>query len=263
MLVGVARSYREDRLARARRGDDDGSPTRAVGSMVALVAVLLLGSLFWSALTSVAGAVTSVAAQLPDDPLARSAPTSQALLPASPAPAAEPAATSTAAPTVASTAAAAASAPAAAPSASAATPTPAAAVARLAPAAATPLAAAAGSQAPAATSAPTVAAVSTAANAAAEGRAPWVLLPAPAAGAAVHAGAIVVSARGRGDAPLAAMRLELDGVALPAQVEQRSDTLWLAQASTTVDVGPHAARALVTDTAGRVGGYRWTFTVAP
>jgi hypothetical protein len=96
---------------------------------------------------------------------------------------------------------------------------------------------------------------------AAGGRAPWILLPRPAPGARVPRGVIVVAARGRGDAAIADIRLELDGAALHAQIEQRTDSIWLAQASTTVETGPHAARAVVTDAGGRVGAYRWSFSV--
>jgi hypothetical protein len=232
MLERVARSYREDRLARARRGgNDDTSAARVLLSMVALVAILLLGNLFWTAVTSLASAVGTISAQLPEDPFAR--PTAAATVGpgAAPTPAANdalPVASPIAtvhlvvAPNVTRTSEVATPQP---------TPVP--------PASPTP--------------APT----------AASGRAPWVLLPQPEPGARVPRGAIVVAACGRGDAPIADIRLELDGAALHAQIEQRSDSIWLAQASTTVDAGSHAARAVVTDAGGRVGAYRWSFSVAP
>jgi hypothetical protein len=123
----------------------------------------------------------------------------------------------------------------------------------------TPTATPAATSTPVPTEAPTVE-TPTARPTAAGGRAPWILLPQPEPGAQVPRGPIVVAARGRGDAPIADIRLELDGAALHAQIEQRSDLIWLAQASTTVTSGSHAARAVVTDAGGRVGAYRWSFT---
>ncbi len=252
MLERVARSYREDRLARARRGgNDDTSAARVLLSMVALVAILLLGNLFWTAVTSLASAIGTISGQLPEDPFARPSPTvtlsvglAAAPTPATtqPLPTISPAATQEAAlppaPTIGSLTAGRTPVPATlhlneTPPAS---PTP---VPTALPLVETPIVM------------PT----------AAGGRAPWVLLPQPEPGARVPRGAIVVAARGRGDAPIADIRLELDGAALKVQVEQRSDSIWLAQASTTVDTGQHAARAVVTDAGGRVGAYRWSFGV--
>lgn len=237
MLERVARSYREDRLARARRGgNDDTSAARVLVSMVALVAVLLLGNLFWSAVTSLAAAIGAVSTQLPEDPFARPSPTvtvAGAAAPTEVAIATTPLATMTVAVVVPT---------------SGRTPEP------------TPTPAATSTPVP--TEVPTVE-TPTARPTAAAGRAPWILLPQPEPGAQMPRGPIVVAARGRGDAPIADIRLELDGAALHAQIEQRSDSIWLAQASTTVTSGPHAARAVVTDAGGRVGAYRWSFSVVP
>jgi hypothetical protein len=86
-------------------------------------------------------------------------------------------------------------------------------------------------------------------------------LPQPEPGAKVPPGPLVVEARGRGDAPITAMRLELDGSALPVALEQRSDSTWRGSASTRVTAGLHSVRASVTDATGRTGSYRWSFTV--
>jgi hypothetical protein len=229
MLERVARSYREDRLARARRGgNDDTSAARVLVSMVAVVAILLLGNLFWSAVTSLAAAIGAVSAQLPEDPFARSSPTKTL-------------------------------AGAAAPTEGAMATTPLVTVTVAVGAPPTPTATPAATSTPVPTEVPTVE-TPTARPTAAGGRAPWILLPQPEPGAQVPRGPIVVAARGRGDAPIADIRLELDGAALHARIEQRSDSIWLAQAATTVTSGPHAARAVVTDTGGRVGAYRWSFT---
>ncbi len=204
-------------------------------SMVALVAVLLLGNLFWSAVTSLAAAIGAVSAQLPEDPFVRPSPTvtvAGAAVPTEGAIATTPLVTMTIAVVVPT------SGRAREP-----TPTP----------AATPT--------PVSTEVPTV--ETPTARPTAAGRAPWILLPQPEPGAQMPRGPIVVAARGRGDAPIADLRLELDGAALHAQIEQRSDSIWLAQASTTVTSGPHAARAVVTDAGGRVGAYRWSFSVVP
>jgi len=93
-----------------------------------------------------------------------------------------------------------------------------------------------------------------------DGRNPWILLPLPEPGTKVSPGTVVVEARGRGDAPIKAMRLEIDGTALPVSLEQRSDSTWRGSASTRVTAGQHNVRASVTDAAGRSGSYRWSFT---
>jgi hypothetical protein len=94
------------------------------------------------------------------------------------------------------------------------------------------------------------------------GRRPWILLPAPQPGATVPAGSLTLEARGRGDAPITAMRLELDGGALPVTLEQRSESTWRGSASTSVSAGEHSVRAVVTDANGRTGSFRWTFSVS-
>jgi hypothetical protein len=74
---------------------------------------------------------------------------------------------------------------------------------------------------------------------------------------------LVVEARGRGDAPISAIRLEVDGAALPVSLEQRSESIWRGFASTNVGTGHHVVRATVTDDEGRSGGFRWTFDAGP
>ena len=95
------------------------------------------------------------------------------------------------------------------------------------------------------------------------GRAPWILLPQPAPGARVAPGPMVIEARGRGDAPITAIRLELDGAALPVSLEQRSESTWRGFATARIAAGQHNVRATVVDEAGRSGGYRWTFDAGP
>jgi len=93
-----------------------------------------------------------------------------------------------------------------------------------------------------------------------DGRNPWILLPLPEPGTKVSPGQVVVEARGRGDAPIKTMRLEMDGAVLPVALEQRSDSTWRGSASTRVTAGQHNVRASVTDAAGRTGSYRWSFS---
>jgi hypothetical protein len=95
------------------------------------------------------------------------------------------------------------------------------------------------------------------------GRNPWILLPQPEPGARVPQGSLTLEARGRGDSPITAMRLELDGSPLPTAVEQRSESTWRGSATTKVGAGQHSVRAIVTDADGRSGSFRWTFTAAP
>ncbi len=94
------------------------------------------------------------------------------------------------------------------------------------------------------------------------GRAPWVLLPQPAPGARVAAGRVSVEARGRGDAPIVEIRLEVDDAPVPVTLEQRSESIWRAAASVVVGPGTHTVRATVIDERGRSGAYRWTFEAA-
>ena len=114
-----------------------------------------------------------------------------------------------------------------------------------------------------ATVAPTPVSVEPTPTPAASGRAPWILLPQPAPGARVAPGSMVIEARGRGDAVITSIRLELDGAPLPVSLEQRSESTWRGFASVRVSAGQHAVRATVVDEAGRSGGYRWTFDAGP
>jgi hypothetical protein len=90
-------------------------------------------------------------------------------------------------------------------------------------------------------------------------RPPWVLLPQPAPGAHVASGPLVLEARGRGDVPISEMRLELDGAALPVEMEQRSEAIWRAAANVQVASGRHSVKAFVVDAEGRTGSYGWSF----
>jgi hypothetical protein len=100
-------------------------------------------------------------------------------------------------------------------------------------------------------------------TAAVAARNPWILQPQPEPGTKVTTGQVVVEARARGDVAIKAIRLELDGAALPAALEQRSESTWRASANTRVAPGQHDVRALVTDVEGRTGSFKWTFTAAP
>ena len=95
------------------------------------------------------------------------------------------------------------------------------------------------------------------------GRAPWILLPQPAPDSHVTPGPVVIEARGRGDTPIAAIKLDLDGVPLTVSLEQRSETTWRGFANTRVASGHHAVRATVVDDGGRSGSFRWTFDAGP
>jgi hypothetical protein len=90
-----------------------------------------------------------------------------------------------------------------------------------------------------------------------------VLLPQPAPGSKVSAGQITVEARGRGDAAITEIKLELDGAALPVTLEQRSDSIWRGAANVRVTAGQHAVRAIVLDEHGRTGSFRWSFDASP
>jgi hypothetical protein len=98
---------------------------------------------------------------------------------------------------------------------------------------------------------------------AAAGRAPWVLLPLPAPDTRIAPGPVTVEARGRGDATITAIRLELDGAALPVSLEQRSESTWRGSATTRVAAGKHNVRAVVVDEQNRSGSFRWTFEAGP
>lgn len=196
--------------------------------MVAIVAILLLGSLFWSAVGALLSAASGVTRAVSLSPASRVTPTAEidAMVAVATSAAAGATVQATARPT----------APVAAAT---ATPPPATVEPTAAP-----------EMTPAATANPV-------------GRPPWILLPEPEPGARISAGSVTVGARGRGDAPITEIRLELDGGALEASLDQRSDVIWRAQASASVGTGRHAVRALVVDAAGRTGSYRWTFEAAP
>jgi hypothetical protein len=197
---------------------DEGSPARIIATMVGIVGILLLGSLFWSALGALFGAFGAAREAVPTP---RPAPVLVVTMVPSAAPTLDLAATPRAV-----------LAPTPAPASTTATPQP--------------------------TVEPTAKPTATAVQQA-EGRAPWILQPQPAPGTRVPPGAVTIEARGRGDAAIKEIRLELDGAALPASLEQRGDSTWRGSAATRVTAGQHAARAVVVDEKGRSGSYRWTF----
>jgi len=205
----------------ARPHADDGSPGRIIAMMVGIVGILLLGSLFWSAVGALFGAIGAASEA---SPIGRAAPTALVLgppptaAPTTPTPTVEPTRAATTEPTRAPTA----------------EPT----------------------NQPEPTPNPTPAAD-------AAGRAPWVLLPQPAPGSKITPGDVTLEARGRGDAAISAIRLELDGAALQTSLEQRSDSIWRGAASARVGAGQHNAKATVVDEHGRTGSFRWTFEAAP
>jgi hypothetical protein len=187
--------------------------------MVGIVAILLLGSLFWSAV----GALVSAVGQIPNA-LSGSRPSPTRVLEAQATPTVRSAAT----PLVA------------------VEPAPRSATPTLETRPATPT--------PQLTPAPT-----SQATPETSGRAPWVLMPQPAPDTRVPPGSVVLEARGRGDAPVTAIRLELDGASVPVTLEQRGDTVWRGWAAIQVSPGKHVARAVVTDAEDRSGSYRWSF----
>ena len=203
--------------------DDGGSPARMIATMVGIVGILLLGSLFWSALGALVSALGEASQSLP---IGRPPPTLSVPVVVVTA---TPVATATAVvlPTIVPTAEAVATAdattlPTELPVPPTAQPTP-----QL------------------------------------SGRAPWVLLPQPAPGSHVSPGALVLEARGRGDLPITDIRLELDGAPLPVTVEQRSESTWRGSAQVRVSTGQHSVRAIVIDQSGHSGAYRWTFDAGP
>lgn len=217
-------------MARPAPPSDDGSPARLIATMVGIVGILLLGSLAWSAvgaLVSAVGAATSALApsNAPAPTLAPAVAVTPSSVPVAAAPTAEP--------------------------------TGLAASGRGEP---TPIALPTANVQP--TSPPTAQPVSTP-TAVAAGRNPWILLPQPAPGAKIAQGKVALEARGRGDSPITAMRLELDGAALPTALEQRSESTWRGSATAQVGAGEHTVRATVTDASGRTGSFRWNFTAAP
>jgi hypothetical protein len=225
-------------VARPAPPSDDGSPARLIATMVGIVGILLLGSLAWSAVGALVSAVGAASSALSS---ANAAPTLVPVVAVTPA--SEPThvpTLETPAPTRAATDTPREATPTGVP---AATPTS---------VAATPTSVAPTPTLPAAT--PTGVAT---------GRNPWILLPLPEPGTRVQPGQVVIEARGRGDAPIKAMRLELDGAALPVAMEQRSDSTWRGSANARVAAGQHDVRASVTDAEGRSGSYRWSFSAAP
>lgn len=194
--------------------------------MVGIVGILLLGSLAWSAVGALFGAVQSLSSPVSSD---RPTPGGAAALIGTATPIVSHR-TPTPLPTV--------------------TPTP------LAAAAPTPTAPAADTPAPTPQpqSSPTPDKT---------GRAPWVLLPRPAPDSRITPGQVTIEARGRGDSAIATLRLELDGKPLSTTLEQRSETTWRAAATVPVGPGPHTVRATVVDDQNRTGGYHWTFDAGP
>jgi hypothetical protein len=89
------------------------------------------------------------------------------------------------------------------------------------------------------------------------------LLPLPAPDTRVAPGPVTVEARGRADSTITAIRLELDGAALPVALEHRGDSIWRGFATTHVAAGKHSVRAVVVDDQNRSGSYRWTFDAGP
>lgn len=200
--------------------------------MVGIVGILLLGSLAWSAVGALVSAVSAASSALASTVNPPAPATLAPVAAVTPAPATQEPATLTLHPT-----------------------------ATLQPTAtAQPQSTATAQPQSTATAQPQSTAAPTAQIAA---RNPWILLPQPEPGTNVPPGAVTVEARGRGDAPITAMRLELDGAALPTAVEQRSDAIWRGSATARVTAGQHNVRAVVTDANGRSGSYRWTFTAAP
>src|SRR5919201_1118791 len=163
---------------------DEASPARLIATMVGIVGILLLGSLAWSAVGALFAALGQAATSLSPRPASTPAPRPVVAAPATP---------TSASLILGSTAVV--LAPTAPPSLVALTPTapPSAEAATASLVALTPTA----PSAEAATATP-----------AASGRAPWILLPQPAPGTRVPPGVVVVEARGRGDAPITAIRLE-------------------------------------------------------
>jgi hypothetical protein len=235
-------------VARSAPPSDDGSPARLIATMLGIVGILLLGSLAWSAVGALASAVGAAGSALAAAANPRPPVTLQPAVAASPTPSDAAAAVPTV-PTVATLATATPAAALTVPNAPTA-PTAASRAPTLGP---TAVVTSIASETPQPQATPT---------AVAAGRNPWILLPAPEPGATVPAGNLTLEARGRGDAPITAMRIELDGGALPVTLEQRSESTWRGFASTKVGAGGHSVRATVTDANGRTGSFRWTFSVS-
>ena len=206
---------------------DDTSPARLIATMVGIVGILLMGSLAWSAVGALFSALGQATSSLSPRPAPTRFPT--AVVGAVGTPTSTPRAqlTATPLPGVGAT-----------PT-QQATPTEQAAPARQpTPASETP-------------------------TPATSGRAPWILLPLPAPGSHVPPGPVTIEARGRGDAPITAIRLEMDDAALPVSLEQRGESTWRGFAVARISPGQHAVRATVVDDQGRTGSYRWSFEAGP
>jgi hypothetical protein len=78
----------------------------------------------------------------------------------------------------------------------------------------------------------------------------------------VAAGAVAIEVRARGEAPIAQIRLVLDGAPLQVALERRDEKTWRGRATVRVGPGAHAVTATVIDGQGRSGSYRWQFTAA-
>jgi hypothetical protein len=205
-----------------------------IAAMVGIVGILLLGSLFWSAMGSLLGALGQATQSLPVARPGLSLTIEPTVTPR-PAPTPLPLVVPTRDPTPP---------PPPPPTPTAPPPEPTRIV-----------------EAP--TAVPTAAPTAPAPSPTASGRAPWVLLPLPAPGSKVAPGSVTLEARARGDAPIAQIQLELDGAALSVNMEQRAENTWRGAATARVTPGEHAARVVVVDAEGRRGAYRWTFEAAP
>ena len=206
---------------------EETSPARLIATMVGIVGILLLGSLAWSAVGALFSALGEAASNLSPRPGPTRFPTAVvgAVVTATATPRAQ--LTDTPLPVAGAT-----------PTQQATPPQQATPTRQATPAIATP-------------------------TPAASGRAPWILLPVPAPGSHIPPGAVTIEARGRGDAPITAIRLDMDGAALPVSLEQRSESTWRGVAVVSVPAGQHAVRATVVDDQGRTGSYRWTFEAGP
>jgi hypothetical protein len=227
---------------------DDGSPARLIAIMVGIVGILLLGSLAWSAVGALFSALGEVTATFSTG---RPTPTKLTGLIGTPTTQATPSTATSQAPTPRPRGIETPNATAIGPAGIAAQRT--VGVPALVE---TPGAAAT----PAPPAAPTVSLTPTLAPG---GRAPWILLPQPAPDSRVPPGPLVIEARGRGDTPITAIRLDLDGVPLAVSLEQRSESIWRGYATVKVGTGQHAVRATVVDAEGRTGAFRWTFDAGP
>jgi putative cell wall-binding protein/murein DD-endopeptidase MepM/ murein hydrolase activator NlpD len=93
--------------------------------------------------------------------------------------------------------------------------------------------------------------------------APVVHTPVPAPGAVVPAGDVAIRVHIRGDDPVAAATLTIDGEPVTAtSIERHADPRWGTAVGTVVrlEAGDHTVRLDVTDGAGRPADRTWTFT---